>query len=193
VAVLAGGKSRRMGTDKAFLLYRGSPFVTMITDEMLKTSDDVLVVVGRKDSREFSSILDPSVRVLNDTYDLENPMGGMLSAFRSVKNSYVAFLACDTPFVRAGVIEFLHRAAVGRTAAVPLWEDGRIEPLCAVYDVARAEAAGLKALAENSLGCRYLIRHLEGVNYIKVEDLRRLDPDLVSLRNVNTRAEFDSL
>ena len=182
-----------MGTDKAFLRYHGTPFVSMITDELLKASSDVMAVIGKKASAEFESVLDPRVAIVKDSYDLENPMGGMLSALPRARNEYVAFLACDTPFVRAEVVRFLHQAALGRSAAVPVWEDGRIEPLCSVYNVRQATEAGLKALDDNRIGCKHLVSHLEGVNYVRVEELRRLDHDLVSLMNVNTRAEFESL
>ena len=192
VVVLAGGQSSRMGRDKAFLALRGRPFIAMITDEMLKLSDDVLVMIGDKRAEGFRAVLDGRVRVAPDGTFLTNPMGGMLSAFPLLAHGYAAFLACDTPFVRAGVVEYLGRSAMGHDAAVPRWEDGRIEPLCAVYSVAKAKEAGAKALAGSRWGCRELIGFLNDVSYIDVGALRSIDPALVSFRNVNSPEEYDS-
>lgn len=182
-----------MGTDKAFLEYRGRPFIALITEEMLKVSDEVLVMIGRKEEPKFRTVLDKKVEVANDSLHLTNPIGGMLSSFPLLNNDYAAFLACDTPFVRAEVITFLHQSALGHDAAIPVWEDSRIEPLCAVYNVQRAHEAGLRALAENRPSCNHLIHFLKDVRYVEVDALRRFDPGLASLRNVNSREEFRAL
>jgi len=192
-AVLAGGLSKRMGTDKAFLEYRGRPFVSVIAEEMFKVSSEVLVVIGRKEESKFRSVLDKRAKVINDSYDFVNPMAGMLSAFPRVSKDYVAFVGCDAPLMKASVIEFLHRAAIGHSGAVPRWENGQIEPLCAVYNASQAEKAGLEALARREVGCSYLIALLKDVNYVQVEGLRRFDPNLAFLRNVNFREDYLAL
>jgi molybdopterin-guanine dinucleotide biosynthesis protein A len=192
-AILAGGRSVRMGTDKAFLLYKGRPFVSVIADELLKVSSDVFVVVGDKDRSSFSKIVDPRAKVIADSYALANPMGGMLSTFRLVSNEYAAFVACDTPLMKSEVVEFLHQAAKGHSAAIPRWDNGDIEPLCAVYNVHEAEAAGLKALSEGRVGGRYLISGLQDAVFVPVESLRRFDRDLAFLKNINYREDLMDL
>jgi molybdopterin-guanine dinucleotide biosynthesis protein A len=182
-----------MGTDKAFLELGGKPFIAIITEAMLQAASEVLVMTGRKDEAKFRAILDRRVRVSPDTPYLSNPLGGMLSAFPLITREYSAFLACDAPLVRPALIRLLHGRAIGYDAGVPVWEDGRIEPLCAVYNVRAAMAAGQKALAANELGGRHLIAHLSRVRYVPVEELRRVDPSLESFMNVNSREELEAL
>jgi molybdopterin-guanine dinucleotide biosynthesis protein A len=79
---LAGGKSSRMGTDKAFLHYAGKTFISLITDKLLKITDDVVVAIGRKDKRDFEPLLrDGRIRIMNDTHYLENPYRGNAFCF----------------------------------------------------------------------------------------------------------------
>jgi len=182
-----------MGTDKAFLLYKGRPFVAVIAEEMLKVAGDVLVVIGNKDGSSFRRVLDDRIRVIADSYYLTNPIGGMLSTFREVRNEYVAFVACDVPLMKSDVISFLHDAARGHSAAVPRWENGHVEPLCAVYNVQQSEEAGLKAFDRGNLSCAHLVGELQDVNFVPVEELRRLEPSLGFLRNVNRREDLLAL
>lgn len=182
-----------MGTDKAFLPYKGRPFVTIIAEEMLKISSDVLVVIGNKDESNFRKVLDDRIRVVPDSRYLTNPMGGMLSTFGEVRNDYVAFVACDVPLMKSEVIRFLYESAGGHSAAVPRWETGEIEPLCAVYNVRQSEEAGLKTLNGGTVSCGRLVAELRDVNFVPVSDLRRFEPGLAFLRNVNHREDFLAL
>lgn len=192
-AVLAGGKSSRMGEDKAFLTLRGVPFVRMITDELKKTAGDVSVVIGKKERKRFESVVDSDIRIISDKYDLGNPMGGMLSACEQVRESYCAFVGCDTPLLKAGVIEYLARRAIGHSAALPIWETGDIEPLCSIYDVKETERAGLQALQAGKIGCKNLISYLGDPVYVEVNTLKPMDPTLVSFNNINLREDYEEL
>lgn len=176
-----------MGSDKAFLVHEGRKFVQIISAEMLKISNEVMVVIGNKDRKAFEAVIDPHVKIINDEFEIRNPMGGMLSAIPRLSHPYVAFLACDTPLVKSSVIRFLYEKAVGHSAAIPIWNDKKkgLEPLCAVYNTRETEKAGLEALRKNKIGCKNLISFLSDVEYVDVERLKELDPKLVSLINVN--------
>jgi molybdopterin-guanine dinucleotide biosynthesis protein A len=182
-----------MGTDKAFLPYNGRPFVAIIAEEMLKVSGDVLVVIGNKDESSFRKVLDERIRVVPDSQYLTNPMGGMLSTFQRVSNEYVSFVACDVPLMKSEVIRFLYESARGHSAAVPRWESGEIEPLCAVYNVRQSEEAGLKARDRGTLSCGHLVAELRDVNFVPVDSLRRFEPGLAFLKNVNHKEDFLAL
>ena len=193
ISILAGGQSQRMGTDKAFLEYKGSSFIQIISNEMLKISNDVLVIIGTKDSSPFEKVLDPSVRIFNDEYRIGNPMGGMLSATKYAKNEYSAFLACDTPLVKNRLVKYLYDLSLGHSAAIPGTKRNDCEPLCAVYNIQAVKDAGLEALKRNKIGCKNLISFLSDVVYVNVEELRHFDPKLDSFLNINSQKDLDSL
>lgn len=193
VAILAGGKSSRMNQDKAFLQYKGKAFVDLIFNEMKKVSTDVKVVIGKKDKARFQDILGSNADIVNDIFDLDNPMGGMMTACSLLDKGYVAFIACDLPLVRSELVFGLYQRALGHSAAIPRWNDGHIEPLCAVYNVEQTRKAGDTALKAGKIGCKNLISYLKDVVFIDTEELRRYDPQLVSFLNINSAKDLAML
>jgi molybdopterin-guanine dinucleotide biosynthesis protein A len=199
--VLAGGKSTRMGKDKAFLEYDPSCFIDRISKEMLKLTNDLIVVIGKKDRLQFelvfgslgSSLAGNAFRILNDKYELDNPLGGMLTGFEVARNQHASVVACDMPLVNHNVIGFLYNLGSGYECAVPMWENCDIEPLCAVYDARRSLEAGLSAVKDGKIGPKHLVSYLQKVNYVPVSQLRNLDPELRSLLNINSPKEYEDL
>ena len=100
VGILAGGRSARMGVDKAFLLYKGKRFISIMANEVLKVSDDVMVVIGTKEVRNFERRVPRGVKIIRDRYDLSAPLGGVLSALGVAKSSYAALIPCDLPLLK---------------------------------------------------------------------------------------------
>lgn len=140
-----------MGSHKAFLTFGGKPFIPRISEEMPKMGGDVLVVVGIGQAIEFESALGGEVRVFEDDYDLNSPMGGTLLACSRVRSEYVAFLACDMPLAKSLVILPLYHLAHEYSAAIPRLEKGDLEPPCAAYDTEEARLALLAALRDKNL------------------------------------------
>ncbi|MDG6934982.1 MAG: molybdenum cofactor guanylyltransferase [Nitrososphaerota archaeon] len=193
VVILAGGSSKRMRADKAFLKINGRTFIRTIYEEASKISEDILVVIGSKPTKRFRRVLGSDATIIKDTFNLDNPMGGMLSALEKVKNDYVAFIACDLPLVKSELIKKLFSLAYGHSAAVPRWSNGTVEPLCAVYQTSQARQAGMKALDANLIGCQNLISFLADVLFVDTQMLRGVDPDLRSFMNINSAEDLEKL
>lgn len=194
--ILAGGLSRRMGSEKAFLLHEGQSFISSVASEMSKASDDVIVMIGRKRKEDFEPAVPEGVRILRDDDYLGNPVGGIRSAFEHVKHADAAVVACDSPLVKAEVIRYLAEELQNHSATVPLWEEEdktTMEPLCAVYAVAETKTAIQQTIKEGNLTPKRVVFHLKDVLYIDVSRLRLVDPRLDSLVNVNTRSEYAAL
>jgi molybdopterin-guanine dinucleotide biosynthesis protein A len=193
IAVLAGGRSKRMGRDKAFLYYKDRSFIEIITEEIAPISNDISVVVRKDQKDQFSAILDREFRILHDEFDVSNPLGGMLAGFTHARHTYSAVLACDAPLVRKEVVRLLLSAALGHSAAVPAWENGDTEPLCAVYDTEQARQSTMAMITRGELGPRRMLGRLSDVAYVGVSSLREVDPSLGSLVNVNTAEDYLAL
>lgn len=192
--LLAGGKSIRMGTDKAFLKLNGRPFVSILAEEFTNLSDDIIVVIGRKEIREFKDILDSSIRIMRDHYDYGSPVSGIATGLNYVKHSSTAIVACDLPLLKCGVIDLLYHKSIGHSASVPIWPRGDIEPLRAVYNVHKTRIALDKALQkDSSLGPRHIICEMKDVNFVKVSELKPYDRELKSLFNVNSQRDYSIL
>ena len=150
--VLAGGLSRRMGTDKSLLRYRGVAFVTLISNEMMKVSDDVVLVIGEKDEQDYRDLVGSGARIARDAYDARTPLSGLATGFGLVRHPYSAAVGCDTPMLKHTLVQYLSERALGHSAAVPVWRNiGRFEPLVSVYNRDEAAAAALGAIRRGAL------------------------------------------
>jgi molybdopterin-guanine dinucleotide biosynthesis protein A len=137
--ILAGGKSSRMGEDKAFLRLGDETLISRALN-LAKLLTPNVRIVG--ESAKFAK-LGP---VVEDVYPERGPLGGIHAALLSTKTALNLMLAVDTPFIERGFLEFLILEARGSDAIVTVpRSDGHIHPLCAVY---RKEFA---AMAEQSL------------------------------------------
>ena len=184
-----------MGREKAFLSYDGQPFVSAIAGQLSMVSEDVVVVVGDKEPSEFGPLLGEGVRVYKDDRYLSNPLGGILTGLGVARYSRSAIVGCDTPLLRAEVIECLYEEMGDHVAAVPVWEGDEImtmEPLCGVYSVAEARKAAAKAL-ESDASLKRMVMLLGDVQYVDVSRLRLVDPSLDSLVDINTPDEYARL
>ncbi len=191
--ILAGGKSRRMGRDKAFLRLHGETFVGIVAGTALQVADRIIVCVGQKSRAEFVDALPKGVEVVNDLNNLGTPLSGIITGLKLVGSGYCAVVACDMPLIKRDVLVYLQRAALGHSASVPRWPDGTVEPLLAVYNVDQALEAVSALLAEGVFEPRRIVKHLQDVVYIHVDELRRVDPKLESFININTPRDYQGL
>ena len=125
--VLAGGKSRRMGQDKALLQYQGHYLVEYPIRVLRQITQDVRIV---GDSAKYSFL---GLPVVPDSVESKGPLSGIYSALKISPSDYNLFLACDMPLMRAEFFSLLLARIHGNDAIVMRFEDGTMEPLCSIY------------------------------------------------------------
>lgn len=127
--VLAGGKSRRLGRDKAGILFRGTPLLHHALDLLRPVVEQLLIAADRVDRyqvRGAMTIADP----LPDC----GPLGGILGALEQFRDGSVLVLACDLPMVTPELLAMLVRAEPEATVVIPC-SSGCVQPLCGRYHV----------------------------------------------------------
>jgi molybdopterin-guanine dinucleotide biosynthesis protein A len=134
--VLAGGKSRRMGSDKALLELAGRPLI----EHMLKLAGSVcpqVRVVG--DPEKFSRL----APVIRDLHSGQGPLAGIHAALIHSETNLNLILGVDLPFLEAEFLSYLisQSRTSGSLVTVPV-ADGFVQTLCAVYRKEFAEFAG---------------------------------------------------
>jgi molybdopterin-guanine dinucleotide biosynthesis protein A len=127
-AILAGGKSTRMGTEKALLPFNGRPMIQHIADTLSSRFNEVVVVGGSKDTYGFLEL-----EVVPDVFEGCGPLGGIQAALSRARPLPVFVLSCDTPFIPVELIEYLlsFKSAAPTSIAI---SDGVLQPLCGLYD-----------------------------------------------------------
>ena len=180
--ILAGGKSTRMGADKAFVMLDGQTLLARALELARSVTRDVRIV---GDPAKFSSF----APVVEDVFPDCGPLGGIHAALRASPTDLNLILAVDTPLVSPALLRYLiTRSKNSPAAAVTLVRTNEgSQPLCAVYRRAFADAA------EEALHAgRYKIDPLftsAQTQVIEENELRNAGFSLGMFRNLNTQEE----
>ncbi|HEY6938075.1 MAG TPA: molybdenum cofactor guanylyltransferase [Terriglobales bacterium] len=183
VFVLAGGKSSRMGADKALLELGGKTLLLRTLELARAVSEDVRIVGAREKLKEFALVVE-------DRYPNRGPLGGIHSALASTSSDFNLILAVDLPFLEKKFLQHLVAEALASDAVVTLPRaGGGLQPLCAVY---RRDFA---VLAEQALAAgRNKIDTLfakTSVRIMEEDELARFAFSAAMFDNLNTREEWE--
>ncbi len=175
--VLAGGMSRRMGRDKAFLPFERATLIQHVAEQALAAAGNV-ALVGRPEQYRHLGL-----PVLAESFPGCGPLSGIEAALRQTRRGWALVLACDMPGITAAWLRLLIAAAAASSADAVVTSSQRrkIEPLCALYH-ARLHADVRAALQAGRFAVRELLANRP------VELLPATDESLV--RNVNTPQEW---
>jgi molybdenum cofactor guanylyltransferase len=125
--ILAGGKSSRMGTDKALQELCGKPLISYAIHVLSSLCGEILI------SSSSTAYTDFGYKVVADEFPGIGPMGGIYSALQQSKTEMNLVLSCDLPFVTKELLSHILEHSEGYQVAVP-WMGGRhYEPLCGFY------------------------------------------------------------
>ena len=173
--VLAGGASRRMGSDKALLGGEDDSLLLRVTRVVEAAAGSAIVVApqGRYE--------DMGVPVLADRWPGEGPLGGIVTALEFSRDPLNLIVAVDMPRIDVTTLRELVLAAgeTGRSV-IPVHEDGATEPLCAVYH--RNDLPALRAFFDD--GGRRVRDAIGRMKYERVPAAERV------FANVNTPEEW---
>jgi molybdopterin-guanine dinucleotide biosynthesis protein A len=194
--ILAGGFSRRFGRDKGLIPLANKPLIRHVLDVVNNIVDEKIVVFSLKAQVEkFAKVVGSNVNVVIDEDDVRSPLVGALAGFKEACGKYALLLPCDTPLVSKDILLLLFDLRMNKTAVIPRWPSGYIEPLQAVYCIKPALEAAKNALSEGSLNMRSMIEKMRGIRYVSTLVLQQLDSELKTFFNINTpldlkKAEF---
>jgi molybdopterin-guanine dinucleotide biosynthesis protein A len=185
VAIMAGGKSSRMGTDKSFVPLLGKPMIHHVVERLVGLGqDETFLVTNRPD--DYSQL---GLPMYGDVISDKGSLGGIYSAIHHSRSPYTLVVACDMPFVNAKLLEYM--VSLSREeifdVVVPRVE-GYPEGLHAIYSKSCMEAIRTKLDADQLKVIGFYpdmqVRYIDEVEY------ESFDPKGLSFRNINTREEL---
>nr|WP_198152016.1 molybdenum cofactor guanylyltransferase [Kibdelosporangium sp. MJ126-NF4]CEL22877.1 Molybdopterin-guanine dinucleotide biosynthesis protein MobA [Kibdelosporangium sp. MJ126-NF4] len=193
--VLAGGRSSRMGQAKAGLTWHGSTFLYRTCALLRRTVDGPVVVVAAPG--QDLPVLPAGVEVAVDPVEGLGPMQGVAAGLASVADRAESAFVCSTdmPFLHPAYIRRVMRALAESGADMVLpWANGHRQPLATGYRTA-LHALITRLIGQGDLRPGMLPRHctvasLDDALLLADPDLRRLDPRLESVMNVNTPEDY---
>lgn len=180
--VLAGGASRRMGSDKARLRINGVTLVEKVAQ--------VLQEVTAKVSTVGQSFEDTDLKHVTDVYPGWGALGGLHAALSACKANWMFVVACDLPFITSELLERLIRIGRDCDAAVPIQPDSIPQPLCACYRTDVCLKVAEKLIKSGKRRPLDLLSMVE-TRWVPFSEIEDLDHSSQFFVNINTPADYD--
>jgi molybdopterin-guanine dinucleotide biosynthesis protein A len=183
--ILAGGFSSRMGVDKSRLRLGRRTFVEIAAGALATVSNSVRVVGSRP------GVESHGLKVVRDIHEGLGALGGLHAALGACEAEWAAVVSCDLPFVTRELFERLASLRSDDVDAVaPVQEDGRPQPLCALYAAARCLEAADALIRAGELRPRALLRAVR-TRWVQFGELSDLEGSGLFFSNVNTPADYE--
>jgi molybdopterin-guanine dinucleotide biosynthesis protein A len=181
--ILAGGRGKRLGQDKAMLDFGGQPLVQYVSARLSPLSNDQVVVLRHEQTLEMSG-----VRLVTDVLPQAGVLAGITAGLEAARYDWSLVVACDMPFLNLNLLRYMIAQTAGYDVVVPRLEVG-MEPLHALYHK-RCLPALWQALERDE---RRVISFYETlrVRYIETPEVDRFDPLHRSFYNINTLEELE--
>jgi len=183
--ILAGGMNTRFsGQDKAFLSVGGKRIIDHIYSVFNELFEDIILVTNNP-----LKYLWWDLTIATDIFPFRSSLTGIHAGLFYTLNPFAFFAACDTPFLKKGLVEtIIDNIEPGVDVVIPETSAG-LETLCAVYS-----KECLKPVEHHLTKEKFKIQHFfkKGrVKKISEEILREKDPDLLSFFNINSPEDLD--
>lgn len=183
--ILSGGKSLRMGQNKAFIPIEGLPIIERTHTLFKKLFNEIIIVTNQKEL-----FLDLDARICSDLIPDRGALGGLYTGLYFSSSSYSFCVASDMPFLNESLIRYLLQWREGYDVIVPKTRDG-LQPLHALYSKNCLEA--VEKIIQHQ---KYRIIDFYPTVSVKVVEEKEfftLDPLRESFLNINTREELISV
>jgi molybdenum cofactor guanylyltransferase len=180
--ILAGGKSSRMGADKAFLELGGQTLLARAIEVAGKVTRHVRLLGDKNKFAAFGMAVE-------DIHSGCGPLGGIHAALMNTATDFNLMLAVDLPFIDSKFLRYLLSKAEGSNAAATVPRaGGMFQPLCAVYRKEFGRVAERSLLAgKNKIGTLF---HEVNTRVIEEDELTNAGFTIEIFRNLNTPAEW---
>ncbi len=180
VGILAGGKSQRMGVDKATLIYKGNTFL----DNLIGKFNDYDIIV----SSNSTDIDLKNIRIVKDHYSDVGPISGILEILKAAKNEYVFIVGIDMQLIDKDIINFLKTYISQENNIICLEDKGNLNPLGAIYSKSL-----IKKIENNIQSQNYRLKDLILETGAKIVPLKFSRFSYKTLSNINYPYQYKAL
>ncbi|MFO7773328.1 MAG: molybdenum cofactor guanylyltransferase [Dehalococcoidia bacterium] len=184
--ILAGGRSLRLGQNKALQAIDGKSLIQWVVDRLSILSTEIIIATAHGEEIPCSSTV--KITTAADIYVGKGPLGGIHSGLTASSSPRSIVVSCDTPFVSVGLLEYMTQICPAFDIVVPRIQD-KIEPLCALYS--RKCLAPIQELLEQDERQIRKLFSMVKVKYVEEDEVNSFDPEHLSFFNINSQADLD--
>lgn len=181
--ITAGGRSSRMGIDKAWLEIEGQSLIERTVASVRAVTSSVAIIANTEGYGRLG------VPVFADTHQGVGPLEAVRVALSNTQTNRILLVACDLPFLTTELFSFLLSIPSNNQAIVPLSADNQLEPLCAIY--CKNSLGAVEEMIEH--GQRKMAKLFEMVptRFVEFNEIRELDGAHLFFENINTPEDYD--
>ncbi len=191
--ILAGGRGSRLGyREKALMDINGKSLLSYVIESLEKVVDSIIISVRDKAQGELLGSRFPGFTFAYDAHKNTGPLAGILSGLLVCRDDFCFIAACDMPFINDKVVRMLFQKSEFHDAAIPRWDDGFLEPLHAVYRCKPMIHETRKAIERGDTVILAPVFKLK-VNYVGLDEIKKLDPELKTFMNINTPEDMQQI
>ena len=184
--ILSGGLNTRFdGVNKALAPVGGKRIIDWLLEVFSGIFDETILVTNHPEQ-----FLQYDVTIVTDVFEQRSSLTGIHTGLFYARNPYAFFSACDTPFLKKELIEVLIENIEPNIDIIMPQTTAGFEPLCAVYSK-RCLKSAEDHLKANKLKIQWALRSHRTKN-IAEDDLRQVDPELMSFFNINTPQDLET-
>jgi molybdopterin-guanine dinucleotide biosynthesis protein A len=180
--ITAGGRSSRMGTDKAWLELDGRSMIEHVIAAVEPLTERVAIIAN---DPEYQRLGYP---VFPDTHIGIGPLEAVRTALSNASTDRVLLVACDLPLVTTELFRFLLEVSNEHHATVPIGPDQKLEPLCAVYHCDALSA--VNDLITNGERMIRLVLDRVQTRLVEFDELAHLSGSQFFFENINTPEDY---
>ena len=185
LVIQAGGKSRRMGQNKALMPFCGEPLIDRVLRRTSGLADEIFITTDRLGKLDYLGFL-----LIKDILPGKGALGGLYTAQATAADSEIIVVACDMPFINPRLLlaECDLLSITQTDAVIPVSPFGN-EPFHAVYRRENCLTAVQRALDAGQLRLSSWLSQVQ-VRKMTLAEVAVYDPDFHAFINVNTPLEF---
>ncbi len=176
--ILAGGKSSRMGQDKAFMRWNGKAFIQHVIDAALPLCNSLIISGDDSKLEEFGH------PIVNDLRSAEGPVTALASCFGQVKTDAALVLSCDVPQIKTKDLQLLIDRHSNEYNVTIYSYQGKQMPLAGIYG--RSSFHFFEKAFQN-----HQRKLFDVLNELRVQEIEYTGQQ--GLHNINTLKDFAEL
>jgi len=183
--ILAGGKSQRMGKEKASLKIGETYLIEVIVGKLKDFFEEIILIITNNSFKYRF----PGTRTVTDVVPGKGPLGGIYTGLLVSSTKFNFFCACDMPFLNLNLLKFMVSQINENDAVIPIIK-GFAEPLHSIYSKNCLPAIKYQLQTED-LKIKNFFPRIK-CKYIPEDKIRKYDPCLLSFFNLNTPQVLES-
>ena len=185
VAIIAGGQSRRMGRDKAFVELGGEALIELVIERSADLGQaETILIANRPDAYRHLGL-----PMFNDALPDKGSLGGIYTALLKAQSPAVLVLACDMPFISRELLRHMVRLIDETIDIVVPRVEGYPQGMHAIYRQTCIKPIAAQLAADRLKIIRFYDQMR--VRYLDEPDYAEFDPDGRSFANLNTPDELE--